>query len=238
VAEREPLPIQRAMVIVAHPDDAEFGCSATVAKWVSQGIAVTYVVCTDGGAGAADPALTTAELPQRRQDEQRAAAAVLGVSQVEFLGRRDGELVADLELRRDLARLIRRHRPDRVVCPNAVRTYSNVYGNHPDHLAAGQAAMEAIYPTSRNPRAFPELLLNEGLQPHVVREVWVVGTDSPNHAEDVTGFVDRKIEALFQHRSQMGEADEVERRVRQRMREAGRPTGLAYAEAFRRLSAE
>ncbi len=237
MAERDPIPIQRAMVIVAHPDDAEFGCSATVAKWVSQGIAVTYVVCTDGGAGSADPSLTAAELPRRREEEQRRAADVLGVARVEFLGRRDGELLPTLELRRDLTRLIRLHRPDRVVCQNAVRTYSNIYGNHPDHLAAGQAAMEAIYPTARNPRAFPELLA-EGLQPHLVREVWITGTDQPNHAEDVGGFVDKKIEALMQHRSQMGEADRVAERVRQRMQDAGRPSGLAYAEAFRRLSAE
>ncbi|HUY98667.1 MAG TPA: PIG-L deacetylase family protein [Verrucomicrobiae bacterium] len=238
MAENDPVPVRSAMVIVAHPDDAEFGCSASVAKWVSQGITVTYVICTDGGAGSADPALTAADLPRLRAEEQERAAAVLGVAAVEFLGRRDGELVADLTLRRDLTRMIRRHRPDRVVCQNAVRTYSNVYGNHPDHLAAGQAAMEAVYPTARNPLAFPDLLA-EGLGPHVVREVWVTGTDQPNHAEDVSGFVDRKIEALMQHRSQMGaEPDRVAERVRQRMQDAGRPSGVAFAEAFRRLSAE
>ncbi len=231
-------PIQRAMVIVAHPDDAEFGCAATVAKWVAEGITVTYVICTDGGAGSADPSLTVAELPGRRAAEQRAAAAVLGVGAVEFLGRPDGELVADLALRRDLTRAIRRDRPDRVVCQNAVRTYTNVHGNHPDHLAAGQAALEAVYPASRNRLAFPQLLAEEGLAPHVVREVWVTGTERPDHLEDVSDFVDRKIAALLQHRSQMADPAQVEARVRGRLADTGRPAGFAYAEAFRRLSAE
>ncbi len=234
----DPPPFHRAMVVVAHPDDAEFGSAGTVAKWADEGVEVTYVICTDGGAGSADPSLSREELPPIREREQRAAAAVLGVRRVEFLGHPDGELVADIGLRRELTRLIRRHRPDRLICQNAVRTYSNIYGNHPDHLAAGQAAMEAVYPASRNPHAFPELLAQEGLAPHVVRELWVTGTDAANHYEDISGTVDRKLEALRQHRSQLPAGQDVGTRVRARLAEAGRQIGVAAAESFRRLTSE
>jgi LmbE family N-acetylglucosaminyl deacetylase len=224
---------ERALVIVAHPDDAEFGSAGTVAGWTGRGIRVDYVICTDGAQGSADPAVPASELKGIREQEQREAAAVLGVTEVTFLGHPDGGLVADLDLRRDLTREIRRSRPDVVVCQNAVRHYGNLGGNHPDHLAAGQAAIEAVYPFARNPYAFPELL-QEGLEPHVVREVLITGTPDPDHFVDVSATLDRKLAALRCHRSQ--HRQDPSERVTARLAEAGRAHGLEYAESFRRVS--
>jgi LmbE family N-acetylglucosaminyl deacetylase len=224
---------ERALVIVAHPDDAEFGSAGTVAGWTGRGIRVDYVICTDGAQGSADPAVPASELKGIREREQREAAAVLGVTEVTFLGHPDGGLVADLDLRRDLTREIRRSRPDVVVCQNAVRHYGNLGGNHPDHLAAGQAAIEAVYPFARNPYAFPELL-QEGLEPHVVREVLITGTPDPDHFVDVSATLDRKLAALRCHRSQ--HRQDPSERVTARLAEAGRAHGLQYAESFRRVS--
>jgi LmbE family N-acetylglucosaminyl deacetylase len=213
---------ERALVIVAHPDDAEFGAAGTVALWVDRGVEVDYVICTDGAAGAA---------------EQRQAADILGVKDVVFLGHPDGGLRASDELRRELVRLIRRYRPDRVICQNAVRNYASLYGNHPDHLAAGRAAIEAIYPYARNPLAFRELLA-EGLEPHSVREVLVSGTDSPDYFVDVATTLERKFEALACHRSQHPAGQDPRPRVLTRMAQAGEAQGIAYAESFRRLSSQ
>jgi LmbE family N-acetylglucosaminyl deacetylase len=228
---------QRALVIVAHPDDAEFGAAGTVALWVDRGVEVNYVICTDGAAGAPDPDIDLSRLASIRQDEQRQAADVLGVKDVVFLGHPDGELQVTTELRRELVRLIRRYRPDWVVCQNAVRNYASLYGNHPDHLAAGRAAIEAIYPYARNPHAFRELLA-EGLEPHSVREVLVSGTDSPDFFVDVSTTLDRKFAALDCHRSQLPAGQDRRPRVLKRLAQAGEPHGLAYAESFRRLSSE
>ncbi|HVB14310.1 MAG TPA: PIG-L deacetylase family protein [Candidatus Dormibacteraeota bacterium] len=225
----------RALVVVAHPDDAEFGAAGTVALWTDQGIEVNYVICTDGAAGAADQEVNLTELVGIRESEQREAADVLGVKDVVFLHQPDGQLRVTNELRRELVRLIRRFRPDRIICQNAVRNYSNLYGNHPDHLAAGQLAIEAVYPYARNPHAYPELL-SEGLPPHSVREVLVTGTESPDHFVDVTTMVDRKFAALACHRSQQAPGQDVSARVRERMAKMGEPHGIAYAESFRRLA--
>ncbi|MGH7612197.1 MAG: PIG-L deacetylase family protein, partial [Candidatus Dormibacteria bacterium] len=216
------------------PDDAEFGCAGTVALWTDQGVAVTYVICTDGAAGAGDPDQGTDGLVERRQREQRAAATVLGVEEVIFLGYPDGGLRPTDELRLKLVRLIRRHRPDRLVCQNAVRHYENLRGNHPDHLAAGQATLEAVYPYSRNRFAFPELL-QEGLGPHTVRELLITGTADPNYFVDVSQTLERKLEALAQHRSQQPPGQDFSAMVRKRLAQVGEPHGMAYAESYRRL---
>ena len=233
MSERELSDFERALVIVAHPDDAEFSSAGTVALWTAAGVAVTYVICTDGAQGSADPSLQAFELAAIRQREQLAAAEVLGVEHVEFLGHPDGGLVADVRLRRELTRAIRRFRPDRVVCQNAVRHYANLGGNHPDHLAAGQGAIEAVYPFARNRYAFPELLA-EGLEPHTVGEVWVTGTETPDRLVDVSATLERKLEALRCHRSQ--QKDDPGARVSARLAETGKPHGMAYAEAFRRVT--
>ncbi|MHB1501139.1 MAG: PIG-L deacetylase family protein [Candidatus Dormibacteria bacterium] len=224
---------ERALVIVAHPDDAEFGSAGTVAIWTERGIRVGYVICTDGAQGSADPTVPPSDLKVIREREQREAADVLGVTEVTFLGHPDGSLVPDLALRRDLTREIRRAKPDLVICQNAVRHYGNLGGNHPDHLAAGQAAIEAVYPFARNPYAFPELL-SEGLEPHVVREVLITGTPDPDHFVDVTTTLERKLGALRCHRSQ--HRQDPAARVTERLAEAGRAHGFQYAESFRRVS--
>ncbi len=234
ISADDPSHPEKALVVVAHPDDAEFGCAGTVARWTQAGTEVSYLICTDGAAGSADPAVSRADLARIREEEQRAAAAVLGVSRVEFLGRPDGALRVDDALRRDVTRAIRRLRPEVVVCQNAVRHYANLGGNHPDHLAAGAAAIEAVYPYARNPYAFPELL-EEGLEPHEVAEAWVTGTEFPDHFVDVSSTLDRKLAALACHRSQH-RRDPAEW-VRARLADNGRPHGLAYAESFRRVTA-
>jgi LmbE family N-acetylglucosaminyl deacetylase len=227
--------LERVLVVVAHPDDAEFSCAGTAALWTDRGIEVSYVICTDGAAGAADLTIEQSRLASVRETEQREAADVLGVKEVIFLGQPDGGLQVSAELRGELVKLIRQYRPDLIVCQNAVRHYSNLFGNHPDHLAAGQLAIEAVYPYARNPHAYPELLA-QGLQPHSVREVWVVGTETPDHAVDVTTTVDRKIAALAKHRSQHTPGQDISARVLERMAKMGEPHGIAYAETFRRLS--
>jgi LmbE family N-acetylglucosaminyl deacetylase len=225
---------ERALVIVAHPDDAEFGAAGTVALWVEGGIEVNYVICTDGASGLADPSVKLDELVAIREAEQREAADVLGVKQIEFLRQPDGKLRATDELRAQVVGLIRKYRPDRMICQNAVRNYSNLYGNHPDHLAAGQLAIEAVYPYARNPYAYPELLA-AGLEPFSVREVLVSGTESPDYFVDVTTTVGRKLAALARHKSQHTPGEDFSERVLQRMAMMGEPHGIAYAESFRLL---
>lgn len=230
----EPEDLQRVLVVVAHPDDAEFGCAGTVAGWTARGISVTYLICTDGAAGSADPSVSKLQLRQIREREQREAALVLGVERVEFLRHPDGSLVADDQLRKEISRVIRQVRPQVVVCQNAVRNYASLGGNHPDHLAAGQAAIEAVYPHARNPYSFPELL-PEGLQPYEVEEAWVTGTEFPDHFVDVTETVEKKLEALHCHQSQ--HRRDPSEWVRTRLADQGRAHGMAYAEAFRRVRA-
>lgn len=225
----------RALVVMAHPDDAEFSSAGTIALWTARGIEVNYVICTDGAAGAADPAVDLSNLGPIREVEQRQAADVLGVGEIVFLRQADGQLQVSHELRGQLVRLIRRFRPDLIICQNAVRNYSNIYGNHPDHLAAGQLAIEAVYPYARNPHAYPELL-QEGLLPHSVRQILVAGTETPDYFVDVTTALDRKCAALARHRSQHSPGQDISQRVLERMAKMGEPHGIAYAEAFRRLT--
>jgi LmbE family N-acetylglucosaminyl deacetylase len=230
---------ERVLVVCAHPDDAEFGFGATVARLADQGSEVTYVVCTDGSQGGEDPAVPDEELTLTRYQEQRDAAAVLGVRDVVFLGHRDGHLFPDLELRRELVREIRRHRPDLVLAQSPLRVLgSGIGAYHPDHLAVGEATLQAVYPDSRNPRAFRELL-QEGLEPHRVREVWVGATQEPDHFVDVTDYIDRKIQAIECHRSQLGKphhgSDGPGKWIRERLHAVGEQAGYEYAEGFRRL---
>jgi LmbE family N-acetylglucosaminyl deacetylase len=177
VAERQDgdRKYERVLVVSAHPDDPEFGFGATVARLAREGAEVTYVVCTDGAQGGEDPAVPDLELTETRYQEQREAAEVLGVREVVFLGYRDGHLTPSLELRRAITREIRKAKPDLVLTHYPARTLSAPIGAlHPDHLAVGEATLAAVYPDSRNPRAFQELL-QEGHEPHRVKEVWVPG---------------------------------------------------------------
>jgi LmbE family N-acetylglucosaminyl deacetylase len=223
---------ERAMVIVAHPDDAEFGASGTVAKWARAGAAITYVICTDGSKGSNDPACDLPTLIAMRHDEQRAAAEILGVQTVEFLDFPDGQLAASDELCRQLVRLIRRDRPEIVITQNPARNQAlTLYVSHPDHLAAGEAAMRAIYPYAVTRPSFPELLA-EGLEPHQVDEIYISGAPEPDTWIDISETIDLKIAALRAHRSQLGDWD-VDTFIRRWARATGRARGYAYAEVFK-----
>ncbi|GAA2425414.1 PIG-L family deacetylase [Streptomyces macrosporus] len=225
-------------MIAAHPDDAEFSFGATVARLVDEGARVTYVVVTDGAQGGEDPDEPAEELVATRYAEQREAARVLGVADVAFLGFPDGSLADTPELRLALTREIRRHRPDLVLTHQPLRSLQFPIGaSHPDHLAVGQAALNAVYPYARNPRAFPELLA-EGLPAHRVAEVWVPGHEHTDLLIDVGRTAERKITAILAHRSQFrGSRDPLTdvQWVIDRMRGNGTALGREYAEAYKRI---
>ena len=179
--------VVRVLVVTAHPDDVDFGTAGTVAAFTAAGVDVTYCVVTNGEAGGSDRAMARADMAALRQDEQRAAAAVVGVSDVRFLGHPDGMVQATTDLRRDISRVIRDVRPQRVVTQSPDRNWDFIYASHPDHLAAGEAAVDAVYPDSRNPFAHPELLDVEGLEPWTVSELWLMGPGGkPGIAVDTT----------------------------------------------------
>ncbi len=225
-----------AMVIVAHPDDAEFLCAGTVAKWAGAGSTVTYVVITNGNKGSEDPEMTPVMLAEIREAEQRAAGTILGVKHFEFMGYEDGYLQHTLALRRDLTRIIRRHRPEVVICFDPTQRFlGDTYANHPDHRASGDAAVDAIFPSARDRLTFPELL-TENLLPHKVASIWLGGTDVPNVRVDITPTLELKKKALLAHPSQLGE--DVVGWVMEmgRMQAEGQP--FEYAEGFRKIQLE
>jgi LmbE family N-acetylglucosaminyl deacetylase len=195
---------------------------------------VAYCVVTDGDAGGFDPAVPRSEIAGIRRTEQLAAAATVGVSDVTFLGYPDGRLVSSIELRRDISRVIRRVRPDRVVAPSPDRNWERIYASHPDHLAAGDATVSAVYPDSRNPFAHPELLA-EGYEPHTVGQLWLMAASTRNRFVDVTDTFDKKIAALRCHVSQLPDPEGIEGRIRTWLalsaREASLPEGR-LAEGF------
>lgn len=195
----------RAMVVMAHPDDAEFLCAGTVARWVAAGSYVVYVVGTSGDKGSDDPAITSEQLVEIREHEQRAAARVLGVAEVEFLRFRDAELQPSLELRLAITRMVRKHRPDTVVCQDpTLRWLGQEYIQHPDHIAMGEATLAAVFPAARDRLTFPQLLA-EGLAPHKVCEVYLAATGEPDLWIDITDVFDRKLTALAAHTSQVND---------------------------------
>jgi LmbE family N-acetylglucosaminyl deacetylase len=206
-----PLPdseITRALCVAAHPDDLDYGASGTVAGWTDAGVKVTYLLCTRGDQGGFDDT-PREQMPALREREQREAAAQVGVHDVRFLdGFRDGWLEPSHELQKEIVRVIRQVRPERVLMPSPDRNWDRIGASHPDHLAAGEAAIRAVYPAARNPFAFPELLAEEGLEPWTVREVWIMAHPAVDHFVEITDTFDRKLAALHAHRSQtehMGE---------------------------------
>jgi LmbE family N-acetylglucosaminyl deacetylase len=232
--------VSRILVIAAHPDDIDFSAAGTIAGWTDSGIEVTYCVVTDGDAGGFDENLPRAEMGPLRRTEQIAAAKCVGVTDVRFLGYPDGRVEATLGLRRDLARVIRQVRPDRVVCPSPERNYARMAPGHPDHRAVGSAALDAVYPDARNPFAFPELREDEGLAAWTAREIFVVAGPASNHFVDITATFGRKIAALRAHESQTGHWDDLEGRIRAMLgriaAQADLPEGR-LAEAFQVLDA-
>ncbi|HEX9634802.1 MAG TPA: PIG-L deacetylase family protein [Candidatus Limnocylindria bacterium] len=232
--ERDELidPLERALVIFSHPDDAEFGAAPTIAALTAAGARVDYVVTTDGGKGTEDPSMTPERLAATRVAEQRAAADVLGVREIVHLGYPDGYLQPSLELRRDLVRQIRRFRPDLVIAQNPQRrTDGNPFIAHPDHLATGEATLAAIYPAARDRLNFPELL-DEGLEPWKVAQVLVSGVERTNLWVDITSTYETGLAALRCHVSQVSDWAAVEERMAERARAAGAEVGLPMAQAF------
>lgn len=232
-----------ALVVVAHPDDAEFGCGGTIAAWAAEGWEITLVICTDGSAGGPDDATDVGPEARRRiseirKAEQRAAAEILGIKEVVFLDYPDGMLQPSIELRRDIVRQIRRVRAQRVVCQSPDRVWTPQYSIprfHPDHLAAANATLAAVYPAAQNGWDFPELLA-EGYLPSKVHEIYITGAPVLNYAVDISATIEQKLAALRCHVSQLGtDQTELAAMVRQWAAERGQEFGLALAEAFHRV---
>lgn len=223
---------QRVLVVLAHPDDPEFFCGGTLAKWAREGKVIHYLLLTCGDKGSDNPDMTPEMLCADRQMEQRAAAAVIGANAVVFLDYPDGELMNTLDVRREIVRAIRRFKPDVVVtCDPTTYFRANAYINHVDHRTAGAATLDAIFPAAGNRMYFPELL-NEGLEPHAIKEVWMSLTHEPNLWVNVTETLEIKLAALRQHRSQIKDPDGLEKRIRDRLRRTD-VDGELYAESFR-----
>lgn len=225
---------QTAMFIFAHPDDIEFGVAGTAAKWARAGSRIIYVVITDGNVGSHEDGMTPERLAEIRRAEQTAAGQVVGAECI-FLGYHDGFLQPTLELRKELVRLIRQYKPDAVVCgdPSAFFPVED-YINHPDHRAAAQAALDAVFPAAEMTLLYPDLAA-EGLVGHKVNYVFVTFSERVNHFVDITDTVDMKIEALQKHVSQLGEWNPADM-IRQWAADTGKKVGFAYAEGFFRIT--
>jgi len=228
---------KKILIAVAHHDDIEFGIGGSVAKWVQEGAEVTYVIITDGGAGSNTPGIVRADLVAQRQQEQINAGAALGVTDIRFLGYPDGILQPTIELRRELVRILREVKPDRVVLQDPTTVFfGDNYINHPDHRAAGEATLYSVFPSSETRPIFPELL-EEGFEPHKVKELYVALTMHPTHFTDITEFVDHKIAALRCHVSQLGDEKAFDegplKWMKERTEESGKQAGVGAAEFFK-----
>jgi LmbE family N-acetylglucosaminyl deacetylase len=225
-------PLERVLVVISHPDDAEFGAGATIAALTAAGARVDYVVTTDGSKGTEDPEVRPEQLSATRQAEQRAAADILGVRDIVHFGYPDGYLQPTLELRRDIVRQIRRYRPDLVITQNPQRRLDhNPYIGHPDHLATGEATLAAVYPAARDHLNFPELWTDEHLEPWKVRQVLLTGVEEPNLWIDVGDTFESGLRSILAHASQV-DPDDVSERMRERARLVGEPQGIGMAQAF------
>ena len=221
----------RALVVTPHPDDAEFGCSGTIAKWTAQGAEVVYVLCTNGDKGSEDPETTSERLAAVREEEQLKAASTLGVKEVVFLRHPDGELEDNREYRGELVREIRRHRPEVVLCTEPFRRSGYM---HRDHRVCGQVTLDACFPYARDRLHFPELA-RDGLQPHKAATLLMWGTEEPDTFIDIKDTLEIKIKALLCHASQMNPQHDTGKFVREWTKKSGEKAGLEYAEAFRRI---
>jgi len=231
IMDNEP---QRVLLVLAHPDDPEFFCGATLAKWAREGKEIRYLLLTCGDKGSDSPDVTPEMLCADRQAEQLAAAAVIGAKEVIFLTNKDGELVNTLDVRRDIVREVRRFRPHIIVTGDPTTYFrAGAFINHTDHRAAGAATIDAVFPAAGNRMYFPELL-REGLEPYAPKEVWLSGSNEPNMWVDVTDTIDVKITALREHKSQIKDPAELEKRIRDRLRRTDVDREL-YAESFRVL---
>lgn len=229
-----------ALGIAAHPDDLDFSAAGTVASWVKQGATVYYLILTNGNKGSSDLSADPAALAAVRREEQREAARVLGVKDVFFCDYNDGELTVSMDVKRDIARIIRKVRPDTVVTMDPAMLYDTERGfiNHPDHRAAGQAALDAVYPLARDHLSFPELYNDEALEPHCVSTVLLTNFNNQNCYVDISETFDLKMKALAAHSSQISDLNGVQELMRGFAQKTGSSVGLAYAEAFLRIEIE
>lgn len=213
---------------MAHPDDCDFGAGGTIAQWTAKGIEVSYCIITNGDQGGEESGIPLEQMAQVRQKEQRDAGAALGVTEITYLNYRDGWLMPSIELRKEIVKAIRIAKPDRMLVQSPERNWERIFASHPDHLAAGETAIQAVYPDARNPYAFTDLK-DDGFEPWRVREVWMTGSPTPNHYVDITETFDKKMAALHSHVSQTAHNKELENMVRewgQRNAEAqGLPAG-------------
>ena len=236
----DDLELEKVMVIYAHPDDAEFGTSGTVAKWSREGVEVTYVMVTNGASGSSDPEMTREKLAEIRMREQKQAAEILGVKNVVFMGFEDGYLYPDLELRKAVAREIRKGKPDAIISQDpTMRYWAPSYLNHPDHIAVGEVVFRSINPDASSGLMFPELWKEEGLEPHLPKALFVVAFQDPDVFVDITDFMDLKVKALEAHPSQIGDfaagefIRERNKQIAQAAKERGLPGPFEFAESFK-----
>ena len=226
---------QTILLVLAHPDDPDFFCGATIARWCSQGHCVHYCLLTRGDKGERDLLVDPTHLARERALEQRRAGDVLGVKEICFLDYYDGYLVPDLKSRKDVVRAIRQFKPDIVVGCDPTQIFGDNSINPPDHRAAGQIMVDAVFPAAGNPLFFPELLTEEGLPPHSVKEVWLTVTGQPNTTIDVTPFWEKKIAALHHHVTQISNMEQLDERLRGRRTADSTPEAPRYEEKFRRF---
>jgi LmbE family N-acetylglucosaminyl deacetylase len=227
--------IERVLVVMAHPDDVDFGAAGTVANLTDAGVEVVYCIVTDGQAGGFDHTIPRSEMAAIRREEQTKAGAEVGVTELHFLGHMDGSVVVDIQLRHDISQIIRRVRPQVVITQSPLRNLASTYGSHPDHLAVGEATMCAVYPDARNPFAFAGMPCAE-LADWAVDEMWIANGPDAADVLDITHQLDRKLAALKAHASQHTDPDGLDERMRtwwQGIAEAnGLPAGTS-AESFR-----
>ena len=238
--ERIEIPegVTRALVVTAHPDDVDFGAGGTVMVLVKAGVQVTFCICTDGDAGGFDDSTDRSEIPAIRRAEQAAAAAVYGVTDVRFLGYKDGYLEPSHDVQRDIARVMRQVQPQLVITQSPERNWDRLPASHPDHMAAGEATTRALYPAVRNPYAYPELRAQEGLEAWTVSWLWLQGHPEINHFVDTTEFFSRKVNALEQHASQTSHMEDLAGLLRTWGEMQAQAAGFAegrLAEGFRQI---
>ena len=225
------------MVVTAHPDDAEWSCSGSVAKWTREGWDVIYVLCTDGSKGSEDRKISEKKLVSIREEEQRKAGEILGLKAVEFLGYPDGYLEPTLDLRKDISREIRKYKPSILITTNPTRDLlGRGYIGHPDHFAAGEATLSAVFPSARDHLTFPELI-KEGYEPHKVKEVWINMFNAGNNDHLFFNPIEKQdlekaIKALLAHKSQISDSKRAKEFMTSRRKEVGKMCNSKFAETF------
>jgi LmbE family N-acetylglucosaminyl deacetylase len=233
----EPYQPKRVLAVGAHADDIDFGASGTVAAFAKDGAHIEYLVITDGSKGSADLHMTSEGLVKLRQDEQRDAAKTLGAKDVHFLNYEDGQLEITQKLKKDIARVIRQVRPDTVIVMDPTMVYLPQLGfvNHPDHRAAGQATLDAVFPLARDHLSFPDLFTAESLEPHKVAHLLLINLEKQNCFVDITDTYDLKLAGLFEHKSQVPDTEKTTAMLTERATSLGVQCGVEYAESFMRI---